>query len=106
MQGLTKFQGWKLSLALTTTHQNNLVFGEIGLLKTWSLHHHKTNQRCDLPTQSSRFHEIHPMFHVSLLELYRASTIIRHVSEHPSLIKVNNEQEHEVEEIFDFKLSN
>jgi hypothetical protein len=91
---------------LTTTHQNNLVFREIGLLKTWSIHHYETNQRCGLPTQSSKLHEIHPMFHVSLLEPYHASTIIRQVLEPPSPIKINSEQEHEVEEIFDFKLSN
>jgi len=40
------------------TYQNNLAFGKIGLLKTWSIHHHETNQCCDLPIQTtSRLHE-------------------------------------------------
>ncbi len=106
LQRSTKFQGQKPSLALTTTHQNNLAFRKIWLLNTWFHHHHKINQHCGFPTQSSRFHEIHLLFHVSLLELYNASTIIRQVSGPPSLIKINIEQEHEVEEILDFKLSN
>jgi hypothetical protein len=50
--------------------------------------------------------KIHPMFNVSLLEAYYASTIPRWVSKPPSLIEVNGEQEYEVEKILNFKLSN
>jgi hypothetical protein len=49
--------------------------------------------------------KIHPMFHVSLLEPYYASTIpgITHKAT-PSII-INGEQEYEVEEILDLRIS-
>jgi hypothetical protein len=50
--------------------------------------------------------KIHPVFHVSLLEPYHASTIPRWVSELPSPMEVNGEQEYEVEDIFNSKLYN
>jgi hypothetical protein len=50
--------------------------------------------------------KIHTVFHVSLLEPYHAYTILRWILEPPSLIEVNGEQEYEIEEILNFKLSN
>jgi len=50
--------------------------------------------------------KIHPTFNVSSLEAYYVSTIPRWVSKPPSLIEINGEQEYEVEEILNFKLSN
>jgi hypothetical protein len=50
--------------------------------------------------------KIHPVFHVSLLEPYHASTIPSRVLEPPSLIEFNGEQKYEMEEILNFKLSN
>lgn len=32
------------NLVSTTRYQNNATFKEIGLLKTWSIHHHEKNQ--------------------------------------------------------------
>jgi hypothetical protein len=49
--------------------------------------------------------KIHVMFHVSLLEPYHASTILGRTHEPPPLIVVNGEQEHEVEEILNSRIS-
>jgi hypothetical protein len=46
------------------------------------------------------------MFHISLLEPYHASTILGWVSKPLSPMEVNGEQEYEMEEIFNSKLSN
>jgi len=46
------------------------------------------------------------MFPVSLLEPYHASSIPRRVSEPPSPMEINGEQEYEMEETFNSKLSN
>jgi hypothetical protein len=50
--------------------------------------------------------KIHPMFHVSLLKPYHAFTILGQVLEPPSPMEINGEQEYEMEEIFNSKLSN
>ncbi len=49
--------------------------------------------------------KIHLMFDVSLLEPYHAFTILRRTHEPPPLIVVNGEQEYEVEEILDSRIS-
>jgi hypothetical protein len=41
--------------------------------------------------------KVHPMFHVSLLELYHVSTIIGRTHEPPPPIVVDDEQKYEVE---------
>jgi len=50
--------------------------------------------------------KIHLLFHVSLLQPYHASTILRWVLEPPSPMEINGEQKYEMEKIFNFKLSN
>jgi hypothetical protein len=50
--------------------------------------------------------KIHPMFHVSLLEPYHASTIPRRIHNQPSPIEVDGEHEYEVEDILDSRDSN
>jgi hypothetical protein len=47
---------------------------------------------------------IHPMFHASLLEPYRASTIPRITHEPPPPIRVEGEQEYKVKEIFNSRI--
>ncbi len=49
--------------------------------------------------------KIHLMFHVSLLEPYHASTILRRTHELPPPIIVDDEQKYEVEEILDSRIS-
>jgi hypothetical protein len=49
--------------------------------------------------------KVHPMFHVSLLEPYRAFTIPWRTHEPPRPIVINGEQEYEVEEILDSRIS-
>jgi hypothetical protein len=49
--------------------------------------------------------KIHPMFHVSLLESYHVSTIIRRTQEPPPPIVVDDEQKYEVEEILNSRRS-
>jgi hypothetical protein len=49
--------------------------------------------------------KIHPVFHVSLLKPYHASTIPRRTHKPPPLIIVDGEQEYEVEEILDSRIS-
>jgi len=48
--------------------------------------------------------KIHPMFHVSSLEPYHASTNPRRIHDPPSPIEVNSGQEHEVEDILDSRI--
>ncbi len=45
--------------------------------------------------------KIHPMFHVSLLEPYHASTILGRIFEPPPPIEIDGEQEYEVEDVLD-----
>jgi hypothetical protein len=45
--------------------------------------------------------KIHLVFHVSLLELYHASTIPRRICEPPPPIVVDGEQKNEVKDVFD-----
>jgi hypothetical protein len=49
--------------------------------------------------------KIHPIFHVSLFEPYHVSTIPRRTHEPIPSIIVNGEQEYEVEEILDSRIS-
>jgi hypothetical protein len=49
--------------------------------------------------------KIHPVFHVSLLEPYHVSTILRRTHELIPPIVVNGEQKYEVKEILDSKIS-
>ncbi len=49
--------------------------------------------------------KIHSMFHVSLLEPYHAATIPGKTHKPPPAIIVNGEQEYEVEEILNSRIS-
>jgi hypothetical protein len=49
--------------------------------------------------------KIHSMFHVSLLEPYHAATIPRKTHKPPPPIIVNGEQEYEIEEILNSRIS-
>jgi hypothetical protein len=48
---------------------------------------------------------IHPVFHVSLLEPYHVSTILKRTHEQTPPIVINGEQKYKVEEILDSKIS-
>jgi hypothetical protein len=48
--------------------------------------------------------KIHPVFHVSLLEPYHASTIPRKTHKPPLPIVIDGDQEYEVEEILDSRI--
>jgi hypothetical protein len=50
--------------------------------------------------------KIHFMFHVSLFKPYHASTIPRKFYEPPLIMKVDGEQEYEMEDVFDLSVSN
>jgi len=50
--------------------------------------------------------KIHLVFHVSLLEPYHTSTILGRICDPPPPIKVNGEQEYEMEDILDSKIFN
>ena len=56
--------------------------------------------RLDLPSSM----KIHPVFHISLLEPYKPSTIPGRTREPPPPIVIDNEEEWEVEEILDSEL--
>jgi len=47
---------------------------------------------------------LHPVFHVSLLEPYRANTIPGRVAPPPPTIEIDGNEEFEVEEIWDSRL--
>ncbi len=49
---------------------------------------------------------IHPMFHVSLLEPYHASTILGRIHDPPLPIEVDGEDEYEIVDILDSKILN
>jgi hypothetical protein len=49
--------------------------------------------------------KVHPVFHVSLLEPYHASTILKRTHKPPPPIIVDGEQEYEVEEILNLRIS-
>jgi hypothetical protein len=49
--------------------------------------------------------KIHLVFHVSLLEFYRASTILGRIHDPPTYW-INGEHEYEVEDILDSKIFN
>jgi hypothetical protein len=49
---------------------------------------------------------IHHIFHVSLLELYHASTILGRIHDPPPPIEIDHEHEHEMDNIFDSRISN
>jgi hypothetical protein len=49
--------------------------------------------------------KVYPMFHVSLLKLYHASTIPGKTHEPPPQIIVDGEQKYKVEEILNLKIS-
>ncbi len=50
--------------------------------------------------------KIHLMFHVSLLEPYRASTNPLRIHDPPPFIEVDGEQEYEVDDILDSRIYN
>ena len=52
----------------------------------------------------SFFMKIHPIFHISLLESYKASIIPERTREPSSSIVIDNEEEWEIEEILDSEL--
>jgi hypothetical protein len=49
---------------------------------------------------------IHPMFHVSLLELYHASMIPKKIHDPSPPIQIDGKHEYEVEDILDLVISN
>jgi hypothetical protein len=57
--------------------------------------------RLDLPSSM----KIHPVFHVSLLEPYRESTIPRRLPALPPPIKINKEEKFEVSKIIDSRIN-
>jgi uncharacterized protein YifN (PemK superfamily) len=50
--------------------------------------------------------KIHHVFHVSLLELYHASTILGKIHNPFPPIEVDNEQKYDMEDILDSRISN
>ncbi len=50
------------------------------------------------------FMRIHSMFHISLLEPYHTSTISRKIHDSPPSIKINGEQEYEMDNILGSKI--
>jgi hypothetical protein len=50
--------------------------------------------------------EIHLVFHVSLLEPYYASIILRRIPKQLPSIELNSEQKHKMEEILNSRISN
>jgi hypothetical protein len=50
--------------------------------------------------------KIHPMFHISLLELYHASTNPRRIHDPPPPIEIDGEHEYEMEDILESKIFN
>jgi len=50
--------------------------------------------------------KVHPMFHVSLLELYHASINSRRIHDPLPLIEIDGEHEYEVEDILESKIYN
>ncbi len=79
-----KFQGHRSSLASMTKHQNNSAFKEIGLLKTWSIHHHEIDKCCGFLAQTFRFHENSSYISCFFVgTIFHASTIPKRGHEHP-----------------------
>ncbi len=52
------------------------------------------------------FMKIHLVYHVSLLELYHASTILGIIYDPPPLIEIDGKQEYEVENNLDSQIFN
>jgi len=50
--------------------------------------------------------KIHPLFHVSLLEPYHASTILGRIHDPLPIIEVDGEHEYEVENILNSRILN
>jgi len=48
--------------------------------------------------------KIHPVFHISLLELYTENTIPRRISKPPPIIEIDSFKEYEVEAILDSRI--
>ena len=55
--------------------------------------------RLELPASM----KIHPIFHVSLLEVYKGSTISRRLQPLPLVVEIDNHNEYEVEEVLDLR---
>ncbi len=102
----TKLQGQRPSLVLMTKYQNDTTFREIGLPKTWSIHHHQENQWSGLSTEAFKFHENSSCVSFFFMKPYHASTILRKVPKPLSPIEINGEQEYKMEEILDLIIPN
>jgi hypothetical protein len=50
--------------------------------------------------------KIHLVFHIFLFKLYHISTILRRIHNPPPPIEINGEQEYEMKDILDSKISN
>jgi hypothetical protein len=89
-----------------TKHQNNLTIEKIKLPKIWLVHECETNKHYGIPTQTSRFHEDSPRVSCFIFgALPHVFTIPRKTHEPLPPIIVDGEQEYEVEEIFNSRIS-
>ncbi len=68
--------------------------------------YHDTNQCCDLPAQVSRFHEVPSYVEYCLVGTLPCINHPMNICEPHPPIKVNGEQEYEVEDVFDSRISN
>ena len=84
----------------TTRPPNKLDVKNLGPFKITEIVNSRS-VRLQLPATMAR---LHPVFHVSLLEPYRANTIPGRTAPPPPTIEIDGNQEFEVEEILDSKL--
>jgi len=71
---------------------------------TWTISYYWLNKpKCILIT-TFKIDEMHPIFHVSILEPFHESTILEKHIQPPPLIKMGNEEEIEVEEFLDLQV--
>jgi hypothetical protein len=97
----------QVSRCTTKIGFNDKTSRQFHLYKNWmtkdskSFHYLETNQCCDLSIKLPNSMKIHHVFHISLLESYHASTILGKICEPPPPIKIDGEQEYEMEDVLD-----
>ena len=84
----------------TTRPSNKLDVKNLGPFKITEIVNTRS-VRLQLPSTMAR---LHPVFHVSLLEPYRANTLPGRVAPPPPTIEIDGNEEFEAEEIWDSKL--